>query len=163
MRYGFMGYRAGAQFVMLSVVTILLPSLLLSLLLLLLNRISNNYVLGKGIFYAFEYFKFEGYISRISDTSMLVTFMFTSAPSFSFFIFLWGASCCVFFIDVFFLLTTCLGPFGPSSGESQYIIFSHTSPENYRYLNGSVFLILQMVSVRIINNRYIPLMTYLQL
>jgi hypothetical protein len=29
-------------------------------------------------------------------------------------------------------------PFGPSSSESQYIIFSHTSPENYRYLNGSV-------------------------
>jgi hypothetical protein len=38
------------------------------------------------------------------------------------------------FIDVFFSLTTCFGPFGPSSGESQYIIFififSHTSPEN---------------------------------
>jgi hypothetical protein len=38
------------------------------------------------------------------------------------------------FIDVFFSLTTCFGPFRPSSGESQYIIFSHTSPENYRYL-----------------------------
>jgi hypothetical protein len=44
------------------------------------------------------------------------------------------------FIDVFFTisLTICFSPFGPSSGESQYIIFSHTSPENYRYLNGSV-------------------------
>jgi hypothetical protein len=44
------------------------------------------------------------------------------------------------FIDVFFSisLTTCFDPFGPSSGESQYVIFSHTSPENYRYLNGSV-------------------------
>jgi hypothetical protein len=36
------------------------------------------------------------------------------------------------FIDVFFTmpLTTCFGPFGPSSGESQYITFSHTSTEN---------------------------------
>jgi hypothetical protein len=48
------------------------------------------------------------------------------------------------FIDVFFTisLTTCFGPFGPSSGESQYILFSHTFPENYRYLNESVVLLL---------------------
>jgi hypothetical protein len=41
------------------------------------------------------------------------------------------------FIDVFFTisLTTCFGPFRPSSGETHYIIFSHTSPENYRYLS----------------------------
>jgi hypothetical protein len=42
-----------------------------------------------------------------------------------------------FFIDVFFTISLTTS-FGPSSGESQYIIFSHTSPENYRYLNGSV-------------------------
>jgi hypothetical protein len=43
----------------------------------------------------------------------------------------------------FSLFTICFGPFGPSSGETQFI--TYISRESYRYYNGSVVHNLSLI------------------
>jgi hypothetical protein len=57
---------------------------------------------------------------------------------------LWGASCCVMYTYLFdviiaLCITTCFGPYGPSSSEYNILIlFLNIFEKGYRYPNGSV-------------------------
>jgi hypothetical protein len=62
-------------------------------------------------------------------------------------------------VIIYQCITTCFGPYGPSSGEYNILPCLLTSPKRYRYLNDPLFISMSLIVQRQARVIYIGLYT----